>query len=201
MFCQFLLYSKVTQSYICTYSFSHIVLHHNSYFNEHYNWFSSLTIAVKSAWSSHPLLARLRQRKPLLLFFSSNLFLLPLKGFLRSHLLCFSAHSLHISRQVWATLLTASTSRGKPSIPECSQTASLTTSSWKNSLPKLRLKGLITSTEDSRSWLRRLSLAGMQIDSPLRDCYLAFIMPQVGEISIVSVPGSQTASIPRWFLS
>ena len=28
MFCQFLLYSKVTQSYICIDSFSHIILHH-----------------------------------------------------------------------------------------------------------------------------------------------------------------------------
>ena len=28
MFCQFLLYSKVTQSYIYIHSFSHIILHH-----------------------------------------------------------------------------------------------------------------------------------------------------------------------------
>lgn len=57
-----------------------------------------------------------------------------------------------------------------------------------------RREGLIAA-EESRSLAKGFPLGGMQTDSPPADLHLSFIRPPVREISILSVPGSQTSSM------
>lgn len=127
-------------------------------------------------------------------FFSSSVFPLSPKSFLQSHPPCFSADSLYAS-------------------PEAGPSYSLRQQVDCCICPRALFNGIPGHCPQSCEW--DASTSGRRIRKPAKKIFLEvackstpshrpssrFHYTLVGEISIVSVPGSQSSSIPRWFLS